>query len=149
MDASTPFPALGEGLVKAGQFWAHVPVQAVVVPLSFRNRYKVMPFESTRMLPNVGLSATLTVSPLLEDDEPVSGVAGGAQAANTSIRPNEKGTNKFFLNFYLQTYKLFFQLLLSFSCTLRCLKLDLFCHSTPVRFFVIVGMVELFYRLIG
>ena len=103
-------------MVKAGQFTAHIPVQAVVVPLSFVNRYSVMPFESTRMLPNVGLSATMTVSPLPEDDEPVFGMTGtgvlgaaawvgaacGAQAANTMLRPNTKVTNNLLLIFYLQ-----------------------------------------------
>ena len=64
--ASAPLPAVGEALVKAGQFAAQVPVQAVVVPLSFVNRYSVMPLESTKILPNVGLSVVMTVSLLIE-----------------------------------------------------------------------------------
>ena len=55
------------------------------------NRYNVMPLESTRMFPSVGLLATMTVSLLPEEDGPVFGIAGacvlatGAEVGATGV----------------------------------------------------------------
>src|SRR4051794_5316188 len=84
---STPLPAVGVPLAaRPGQFGTHAPVHAVVVPWSFSNRYRVLPFGPTRYCPNWPLLATLTVAPFDaaaagadDDDDPAAAVVGALE----------------------------------------------------------------------
>ena len=69
----TPLPAVGVvplATVKGVQSEAHPPVQVLWLGLSFLNMYRVIPWLSTRIFPNFGLLATITVADfVLEEDE--------------------------------------------------------------------------------
>src|SRR5689334_8413463 len=61
-DALAPLPTVGlPVVVSGGQAVAHAPVQALFVPESFWNRYRVRPCESTRIFPR-RLLATRTAA---------------------------------------------------------------------------------------
>src|SRR3954447_27045729 len=63
-EASAPPPAVGLPLARSGgHAAAHSPEQALFVPESFPNRYRLWPSESTRIVPSPVL-ATLTVAEL-------------------------------------------------------------------------------------
>ena len=63
-EAFAPPPAVGLPLARSGgHAVAHPPVHVLVVPVSFWNRYRVLPCESTRTLP-APVFATLTVAEL-------------------------------------------------------------------------------------
>jgi hypothetical protein len=67
-DAVTPLPAFGVPLVRnGGQALAQAPEHVLFEPVSFSNRYRVRPCESTRILPRPVL-LTFTVAALAELD---------------------------------------------------------------------------------
>jgi hypothetical protein len=71
----TPLPADGVTVVMSGgQAAAHAPVHALLVPVSDPNRYRVLPWESTRMVPR----ALLARSTVPEDALVGEGCADGA-----------------------------------------------------------------------
>src|SRR4051794_41532539 len=62
-DAVRPLPATGLPPARSGgQACAQAPVHALLVPLSAWNRYRVRPWESTRIFPRPPLLATPTVA---------------------------------------------------------------------------------------
>src|SRR5438045_1837981 len=62
-EALTPVPAIGVAVDRSGgHAVAQAPVQALVVRESALNRYRVRPWESTRICPSLPLCATLTVT---------------------------------------------------------------------------------------
>src|SRR3954464_15598764 len=96
-EAFTPLPATGLPLVRSGgQAVAQAPVHALVVPVSFLNRYRVRPCESTRIFPRP-LFATSTVAEpcalgaadalelLLPQPATASATSGSAAAAQRSL----------------------------------------------------------------
>ena len=60
-EAFAPFPIFGVALVSGGHAAAQASVHALVVPESAWNRYRVRPFELTRIFPRL-VFATRTVA---------------------------------------------------------------------------------------
>jgi hypothetical protein len=64
----TPLPAVGFAVVSSGgQAATQAPVQVLLLPVSARHRYSVLPWESTRTDPRLVLAASTVPDDVLAD----------------------------------------------------------------------------------